>query len=103
MRDRAVTIADIGRCQPLPHSPHPRDNQLLPNGLRIDDIGEHGSGAILATHNPNIDTELNKYNIDHIILDAGHGHSAGTAVPFQIALVQSAKSRPTKLGRPPNV
>jgi hypothetical protein len=44
---------------------------LLPNGLRIDDIGEHGSGAILATHNPNIDPELNKYNKDRITQDAG--------------------------------
>ena len=61
------------RCQPLPHFPHARDNLLLPSGLRNDDIGEPGSGAILATHNPNIDPELNKYNKDRITQDAGCG------------------------------
>jgi hypothetical protein len=51
---------------------------LLPNGLRIDDIGEHGSGAILATHNPNIDPELNKYNKDLKTQDAGYGGTVNT-------------------------
>ena len=70
----------VRRSQDEAHSSHPRDNQLLPNGLRIDDIGEHGSGAILATHNPNIDPELNKYNKDRITQDAGCGGSVDTTL-----------------------
>ena len=68
----------LDRCRGGAHSSHPRDNQLLPNGLRIDDIGEHGSGAILATHNPNIDPELNKYNKDRITQDAECAGAVGT-------------------------
>ena len=71
-------MTNARRCRPNPHAPHPRDNQLLRNGLRIGDIGEHGSGAILATHNPTIDPELNKYNKDRKTQDAGYGRPLDT-------------------------
>jgi hypothetical protein len=78
--ERSAWRIEGDRCQGVAHFPQGRDKLLLPNGLRNDDIGEPGSGAILATHNPNSDPELNKYNKDRITQDAGCARSVGSGM-----------------------